>query len=458
MGKRRHHFTFDKSMKLYREALRVLPAGVSSNARLWLKLCPTYVPCSIFIRKGIGSHVWDVDGNEYIDYRLGFGPVILGHGYSAVVKKVHAEENKGAVYAFDNELEIEVAKKVRSMVPCAQMIRYSLTGTEATMHAIRIARAYTRREIILKFEGHYHGAHDSLLFSTDQPQDSPVGIPYPNSLGIPMGVSKLIRVLPWNNFDAVERTMKEVGDEIAAIITEPVMGNASVIPPKPGYLQFLKEVCDEHGSVLIFDEVKTGFRLARGGAQEKFGVVPHMATFAKSLGNGYPISIIAGLQEIMRMVGPQMVVHGGTYAGNPVSLTAAEATLTELKKEKVFSHLERYGNDLMKGLRELFEEHKIDAIVQGYPEMFQFLITSLDEVSNFRDLDKVNFDLYARIHFELLSRGVMIDEDNGEPMFTCYSHNGADLKKTLKAFNEAISAARGRKLPARTKDRYRTSS
>ncbi len=448
-------FNFDNSRKLYEEALQILPAGVSSNARLWLKFCPTYLPCTIFIAKGVGSRVWDVDGNEYVDYRLGFGPVILGHSYPAVVRKVHAGESKGSVYAFDNALEVEVAKRVRSMVPCAQMVRYSVTGTEATMHAIRIARAYTRRDKILKFEGHYHGAHDYLLFSTDPPYDTPIGVPYPNSLGIPKRIADLILVLPWNDFDAVGKTMKEHGDEIAAIITEPVMGNASVIPPKPGYLKFLKEVCDEHGTVLIFDEVKTGFRLARGGAQEKFGVVPHMATFAKSLSNGYPISLIAGSEEIMQIVGPKMVVHGGTYAGNPVSLTAANATLTELKKEPVFSHLERYGQELMKGLRELFEECKIDAIVQGYPEMFQFLITSLDEVTNFRDLARVDFDMYAKIHFELLCRGVMIDEDNGEPMFTCYSHNKRDLKQTLTAFGDAIPAAVESKFPTSTTDRYK---
>ncbi len=442
-------------MKLYEEALRILPAGVSSNARLWLKLCPTYVPCSIFISKGVGSHVWDVDGHEYVDYRLGFGPVILGHSYPAVVRKVHAGERKGSVYAFDNALELEVAKKVRSMVPCAQMVRYSVTGSEATMHAIRIARAYTRRDKILKFEGHYHGAHDYLLFSTDPPHDTPIGVPYPNSLGIPKTMADLILTLPWNDFDAIDKTMKEHGDEIAAIITEPVMGNASVIPPKPGYLKFLKEVCDEHGSILIFDEVKTGFRLAPGGAQEKFGVVPHMATFAKSLSNGYPISLIAGSEEIMQIVGPQKVVHGGTYAGNPVSLTAADATLTELKKEHVFSHLERYGEELMKGLREVFEEKRIDAIVQGYPEMFQFLITGLEEVTNFRDLAKVDFDMYAKIHFELLCRGVMIDEDNGEPMFTCYAHNKRDLKQTLAAFDDGISVAVQSKLPTSTRDRYK---
>lgn len=326
------------------------------------------------------------------------------------------------------------------------------------MHAIRIARAYTRREKILKFEGHYHGAHDYLLFSTDQPQNSPVGVPYSNSLGIPKAIADLVSVLPWNDFDVVQRTMKEQGDEIAAIITEPVMGNATVIPPKPGYLKFLKELCEEHGSLLIFDEVKTGFRLARGGAQEKFGVTPHIATFAKSLSNGYPISLIAGIEEIMQMVGPQMVVHGGTYSGNPVSLTAADATLNELRKERVFSHLERYGQELMKGLRELFEEHKIDALVQGYPEMFQFLLTGLDEVTNFRDLAKVDFDMYAKIHFELLCRGVMIDEDNGEPMFTCYAHNKRDLTQTLNAFDHAIPAAMESNLPASTEDRYKVIS
>jgi glutamate-1-semialdehyde 2,1-aminomutase len=445
---------FSKSRQQYSDALHILPTGVSSNARLWLKYCPTYLPCSIFITKGRGSHVWDVDGNEYVDYRLGFGPVILGHGYRAVVRRVRNEESKGSVYAFDTSLEIDVAKKVQSMVPCAEMITYSTTGTEATMTAIRIARAYTKRDKILKFEGHYHGSSDYLLFSTDQPYDSPIGVPYPQSLGIPKEISNLIEVLPWNDFDAVERTMREHGDQIAAIITEPVMGNSTVIPPEPGYLKFLKETCDEHGTLLIFDEVKTGFRLARGGAQEKFGVIPHLATFAKSLSNGFPMSLIAGRKEIMQEIGPQKVVHGGTYSGNPTSLTAADATLTELKKDRVFKHLERYGTELMNGLRELFDEYKINAVVQGYPEMFQFIITDLKQVKNFRDLAKADFDTYAKIHFELLMRGVMIDEDNGEPMFISYSHKQKDLNNTIRAFKEAIPAAKVSKITPSTQIRY----
>ena len=447
---------FSKSKQLYSEALKVLPAGVSSNARLWLKFCPTYLPCSIFIKKGSGAHVWDVDGNEYIDYRLGIGPIILGHGYPAVVKRVHGEERRGSVYSSDTALEIKVAKKIQSMVPCAEMVRYSTTGTEATMSAIRFARAYTKREKILKFEGHYHGTSDYLLFSTDQPFDSPRNIPYPQSLGIPREISKLIEVLQWNDFDAFEQVMNQIGDQIAGVITEPVMGNATVIPPKPGYLKFLKETCEKHGSVLIFDEVKTGFRLGPGGAQEKFGVVPHLATFAKSLSNGYPMSFIAGRKEIMEMIGPHMVVHGGTYAGNPVSLTAADATLDELKKRRVFKHLEWYGTVLMKKLRELFDENNMPAIVQGYPEMFQVLITELEEVTNFRDLAKVDFDMYAKIHFELLTRGIMIDEDNGEPIFTCYSHDGTDLRTTTSAFEEAIPAAKKSELKPSTQIRYQT--
>ncbi len=256
-------------MALHKEALKVLPAGVSSNARLWRRVCPIYTPCSLFVEKAVGSHIWDVDGNEYVDYRLGYGPVILGHSYPQVHDAVHSVDERGLVYAFSHELEIKVAKQIISLVPSVQMVRFANSGTEATMHAIRVARAYTGKEKIVKFEGHYHGAHDYLLFSTepeftDVQGDVPARAS-PASLGIPTAIRELVIVQRWNDFPGLEETLRKHGDEIAAIITEPVMGNSSAIMPEKGYLEFLRKVCDEYNIVLIFDEVKTGFRLARGG-------------------------------------------------------------------------------------------------------------------------------------------------------------------------------------------------
>lgn len=434
-------FTLEKSMEMHERALQVLPRGTSSNARLWHKACRTDRPCSIFIDRAKGSHLWDVDGNEYIDYRLGFGPVILGHSYPAVHDRIHKFDERGIIFAFDNPLEVSVAEKVRKMVPSAEMARFSVSGTEATMHAIRIARGYTGREKIIKFEGQYHGAYDYALFSTEPAFDSPRGVPMPSSLGIPKALSDLIFVQEWNDFESIEKTVSEYADEVAAIICEPVMGNAAVIPPAPDYLKFLKELSEKHGIVLIFDEVKTGFRLAPGGAQQLLGVRPHLSTFAKSLANGYPVSMIAGLQEIMDVVGPKKVTHGGTYAGNPVSMAAAEATLDELEARNVHEGINSFGSRMMKGIREILENRHVEGIVQGFPGMFQVLFTKQSEVRNYRDLKSCDFELFARLQLELLKRGVMFDEDNGEPCFTCYSHDESDLEKTLQAFDDALPVA-----------------
>ena len=430
---------FDKSMKLFEEASKYLPAGVSSNARVWKgAICPSYMPCSIFIKKAYGSHIWDVDGNEYIDYRLGYGPVILGHSFEYVRKAVHEAETKGTVYALDNELEITVAKKIKSLVKCADMIRYANSGTEATMTAIRLARWYTDKEKIIKFEGHYHGHHDYLLFNTFPPFDSVRRKPIPASYGIPERIKDYIIIEDWNDFGSIERTVKKYHNEVAAIICEPVMGNAAVMPPEEGYLKHLRKLCDDYGIVLIFDEVKTGFRLSKGGAQGVYNIKPDLATFAKSLGNGYPIAALVGIQDIMEEIAPNKVLQGGTYSGNRISLTAANATLDFLNKKDVFRYLNKYGKKLMRGIQDLFEDHKINAIVQGFPEMFQFLFTKKDKIITYRDLKFCDMQLFAKLQFELLKRGVMIDEDNGEPMYTCYSHNEKDLQDTLGAIEEAI--------------------
>lgn len=447
---------FEKSLKYFQDALEYLPAGVSSNARLWRTSCPTYAPCSIFVDKAKGPYIWDVDGNKYIDYRLGFGPVILGHSFPAVHAATHRMTKKGVIFGLDHQLEIEVAKKVQQAVPCAEMVRYSTSGTEATMHAIRFARAYTGKEKILKFEGHYHGAHDYVLFSTDPPiEKAQPHVPYPMSGGIPRMIKDLVLVEPWNDFEAVERAVRKNRNEIAAIITEPVMGNSAVIPPKPGYLKHLKELCDRHDIILIFDEVKTGFRLAMGGAQEMFRVTPHMATFAKSVGNGYPISMITGFKEIMEGVKPGSVAHGGTYAGNPISLAASNATLEFMKRKHVFEHIDHYGKKLMGGLRKTFAEHKQDVLVQGFPGMFQFLFTKKEAVRDYREFMAVDFNKFAAVHMELLNNGILIDEDNGEPMFTSLSHGNKELQLTLEAFDRSVDSAMQLKTPVGHLRRFR---
>lgn len=431
-------FRFDNSLKLYKEALKIIPAGVGSNARLWKDNCTIYSPCTMFIKKAIGPHIWDVDNNKYIDYRLGYGPVILGHSNKKIRTAVHNADKKGVVYAADNKLIIEVAKLVKKFVPSIEMIRFTNSGTEATMAALRVARAFTKKDKIIKFEGHYHGWHDAVSFSTKPGYTYPRGT-VPASLGIPIGIaSYTIAECDWNNFESIEHIVKKNHDKVAAIITEPVMGNAASIPPKPGYLQHLRELCDKYNIVLIFDEVKTGFRLAKGGAQEVFKVKPDLSTFAKSLGNGYPIAAFGGKKELMELIGPGKVMHGGTYSANPISLTAAETTLIELKNPEVWRHLYRYGKKMMNGIDTILSSYKIPHIVHGFPTMFQFLFTEKSEITNYRELRFCDIEKFGRLQYELLKRGVMIDEDNEETIFTSYSHSDTELNQTLEAFENAV--------------------
>ncbi len=430
---------FATSQKLFKESLNILAAGTNSNARLWRsKLCPTAAPCSIFIKRAKGAYIWDADDNKYIDYRLAFGPVILGHEYETVHREVQKAHKKGVIFGLTHEAEIDLTKKVQRVVPCAELVRYSSTGTEATMTAIRVARGFTGREKIIKFEGHFHGNHDYLLFSTDPPFTSKRGVPYQASLGIPKVIKELVLVAEWNNINSVERLITANKDQIAAMILEPVMGNATVIPPKKGFLQALRKLCDDHGILLIFDEVKTGFRLALGGAQEVFHVTPDIATFAKAIGNGYPISIIAGKREIIETIGPGKVSHGGTYSANPLSIAAASSTLDCLMKRNVYSHINKMGNLLMKGLSNIFTDHGQNHIMQGFPGMFQFVLTDKDVIENYRDLQGADFAAFVDLQFELLRRGVMIDEDNGEPIYLSYSHGKKEIHRTLDALDDAL--------------------
>ncbi len=429
------------SLKLYKEALKYLPAGVSSNARLWYDgICPPGLPCQIYIKKAMGSKVWDVDNNKYIDYRLGFGPVILGHGYKKITRAVHETEKKGAVYAAGNELEVTVAKKICRMVPCAEMIRFSSTGTEATMHSLRIARAFTGKEKIIKFEGHFHGTHDYLAWSTANVNIKKISnygqIPEPASLGIPNAIKDLVLVERWNDFEAIEKTVKENHNKVAAIITEPIMGNAGAIMPRPGYLKHLRELCDKYNIVLIFDEVKTGFRVAPGGAQELFKVIPDIACFAKAMGNGYPVSAIAGKKEIMELIKPHGVMHGGTYSSNPISLTAVNVTLDEIRTGKVHARINKLGKKLMSGISEILSERKIKHVMQGVPSMFQ-VACGAGKISDFRDLHKCNLWFYPMLQKHLMERGVIVDYDIEEPLYMSYSHSKEDIEKTLRAYERA---------------------
>jgi glutamate-1-semialdehyde 2,1-aminomutase len=427
-----------KSQALQKRAEQVLPLGVNSNFRYWGDGITPYVD------HGKGGHLWDVDGREYIDYRLAFGPIILGHAFEQVDQYVVDQLQKGALFAMTGELEVSVAEMIREMAPAMQMVRLACSGTEATMHAIRVARAYTGREMILKFEGNYHGFHDHTLWSTYAPAEaygnrrSP--IPVPSSSGIPNALRELVITLPFNDFEGFERAMSSHGHELAAVITEPCQGNCGAITAKPGFLELVRKLTTDNGVVLILDEVKTGFRIANGGAQEVLGIVPDLATYAKAMGNGYPIAAFGGRREIMSIIG-HGVGHGGTYTNNKPGVAAAYATLRMLKEKPILRTIRERGTRLMQGLQEIFEEHGIPLVMSGYPAMFSFAL-GITEVTCQRDWDKSDRGLYIKLVEMAIERGVMPDVDAREPWFLCYEHTEKDIDDTLQVYADLVKAAK----------------
>ncbi len=429
---------FVKNQALQKRAQQVMPLGVNSNFRYWGEGITPYV------QKAKGAYLWDVDGNQYIDYRMAFGPIILGHAYDEVDAKVAEEIRNGVLFAMTGELEVDVAEMIVEMCPAVEMVRMACSGTEATMHAIRVARAYTGREMILKFEGNYHGFQDYTLWSTYAPSEaygnrrSP--IPVPASSGIPRVLGEKIITLPFNDFEGFERMMRSYGEQIAAVITEPCQGNCGAILPQTGFLELVRKKTEEYGSVFILDEVKTGFRIAPGGAQEYYNIRPDLATYAKALGNGYPAAAFGGKREIMSIIG-HGVSQGGTYTNNKPGIAGAWATLKVLQREPVFETLEKRGQRLMDGLKDIFDENGIPAVMSGYPAMFSFAL-GVDGVTCQRDWNESDKAMYLRLVEEAISRGVMPDYDPREPWFLCYSHSEADIDKTLEVYAEAVKAAK----------------
>jgi glutamate-1-semialdehyde 2,1-aminomutase len=429
---------FDKSKSLQARAKKVMPLGVNSNFRYWGDGITPY------LAKAKGSHIWDVDGNEYIDYRLAFGPIIIGHADETVNAKVIEEIQYGTLAAMTTELEVEVMEKIVAMCPGVEMARLACSGTEATMHAIRVARAYTGREIILKFEGNYHGFHDYTLWSTYAPAESYGNarspIPVPASSGIPRLLGEKVITLPFNDFEGFERVMKSYGPLIAAVITEPCQGNCAAIEPQKGFLELIRKRTEEYGCVFILDEVKTGFRIANGGAQEYYRIKPDLATYAKALGNGYSVAALGGKKEIMSIIG-HGVAQGGTYTNNKPGVAAAWATLTLLQEQPILKTIEQRGKRLMAGLKQIFEEAGIPVVFSGYPAMFSFSV-GVEKVTCQRDWNESDKDYYLALVEAAIERGVMPDHDPREPWFLCYAHSEKDIDDTLSVFREVVKAVK----------------
>ncbi len=432
----------EASQALYRRAREVMPYGVSSNFRYWGEETPVAARAS-------GCYLFDPDGNRYIDYRLGFGPIILGHAYEPVVNAVTEAVRDGNIFALTHEWEVRAAEKIIELCPAVEMVRFANSGGEATMHALRIARTYTGRERIVKFEGQYHGMYDYMLFSTASAHPRALGhrrnpVPQPITSGIPRRLSELVITLPFNDFEVLENTVRAKWGDIAAIILEPVMGNCAGIEPQPGWLEHVRSLCDEFGIVMIMDEVKTGFRLAPGGAQEVYGVLPDLACYAKAMGNGFPVAAIGGRREIMEAIVPGQLAHGGTYCGNVVGTAAAVKTLELLADGTILTAIRERGERLKAGLSQVLTDADIPHVVTGPGSMFGILLTTQAEPREFRDWAKADNALYEEIAMALIQRGVMPDPDAREPWFLCYAHDDAVIDETLNAFEDAVRVVKER--------------
>jgi len=431
--------SYEKTQALRDRALEVMPLGVSSNFRYWGR---TETPV---VARGEGCYYWDPDGNRYIDYRLGFGPIILGHAHPTVLERVEQIMRRGTVFAALTEAETRVAERIVGMCPGVDLVRFANSGSEATMHALRIARGYTGREKVIKFEGQYHGMYDYVLWSTASANPTALGsrrdpIRYQQSSGIPACIRDLIITLPYNDFDLLETALRREGHQVAAIIVEPILGNSAGIGPKEGWLEFLRAKCDEYGIVLIFDEVKTGFRIAPGGAQELFGIQADLATYAKSIANGFPLAAIGGRRNVMEVVG-RGVSQGGTYCSNAVGIAAAEATLEILEDGQVLKAIDAQGRRLQAGIGQILDGAGIAYQIQGPGAMFGLLF--MDEAPHeFRDMRRHNAELYEALSMELVARGVIPDPDAREPWFLCAAHDDDAIDETLDIFQQALNAVK----------------
>ena len=431
----------NKVKTLFKQAMQVIPHGVNSNFRYWGD------EDTLIITRGEGAYVWDADDKRYIDYRLAYGPIILGHAYPTVVQRVGDAIQQGTLFACTTPLEISAAERIIRMCK-VDKVRFTNTGTEATMHALRISRAYTGREKFIKFEGQYHGMVDYFMFSTASANRRSLGsrrnpVNSPATSGIPKAINQYVINLPFNDFERLEETVEAKWGDIAAIFVEPILGNCAGIMPKPGFLEKIRELCDKYGIVMVFDEVKTGFRIANGGAQEYFNIQADLVAYAKALGNGVPIAAIAGKEEMMMTIEPGAMAHGGTYSGNLIGTAAADATLEVLETESVIDTINQRGQVLMDGINDILTESDIPHVITGIPPMFGIMLGSDQAPYDFRDYLTGDSDLYESIGMELCRRGVMPEPNGLEPWFLCYALSDEDVTETLNVYNDSVKAAKG---------------
>jgi glutamate-1-semialdehyde 2,1-aminomutase len=431
------------SDRWFERAQNSLVEGVNSPSRG----AAVYSPGPIVLERGRASHVWDVDGNEYIDFMMSFGALIQGHAHPKLVEVVSEAIATGSHFAAATPAETEAAERFCRMVPSAAAVRFANTGSEATMLALRLARAHTGRTKFLKFEGHYHGWYDPYLLNGHSHPPNQLGPPenptrIPDSQGIPAATFQDVVLAPWNDFVALERLMKQHGRELAAVISEPIMANMGCIPPREGYLQRIRELTRDCGALFILDEVVTGFRYAAGGCQEYYGIQPDLSTFGKALGAGFPVGAVAGARAVLDRMrwGDDMVLHYGTFNGHRLTMKVIAANLDLLSQPEVYERLHAIGNTAIAGLREVFRKHKWKVIVQGFGPMFQIYFTEREAIHDYRDYCAyVDTARYSRFVHSLMQHGIYMTPSNGLHWIISTAHTAEDVAALVAAADQACA-------------------
>jgi glutamate-1-semialdehyde 2,1-aminomutase len=411
-----------------------MPLGVASNFRYWGE------ERTIYVKYGRGARVVDLDDNVYVDYRLGYGPAILGYADPRVDAAAREGMEVGGVFALSTERELRVAERIARMVPAAELVRFSNSGTEAVMAALRLARAYTGKDDYVILEGSYHGLFDAAMWYTPMDKWSQVGEPevYPYSEGVPLSTRNFAHFVQANDANQLEEVLKRHAGSVACLLIEPIMGNCLGIAATPEYVRAARALCDQYGVVLIIDEVKTGFRVARGGVQELYGVKADLCTFAKALANGYPISVLAGREQIMRKIG-RGVAHGGTYTAHSVSLAAAERTLQILEETDALERIAQYGTRLRNGMRAVLSARGIAHSFVGHPSM-SGLYFAHEPPRTYRDWKRSDYTFYDATARVLHDERILCEPDSREPWFISAAHDDSCLADTLAAFEVAVDA------------------
>mgnify|MGYP000310639742 FL=1 len=424
----------NRSTTLFNEAKDFIPGGVNSPVRAFNGVGGD----PIFFDHGEGAYLYDVDGNKYIDYVGSWGPMILGHANPIIIDAVKAVLDKGLGFGAPTEIETSLAKKVCQIVPSIELVRMVSSGTEATMSAIRLARGFTGRDKILKFEGCYHGHSDSLLVKAGS---GALTLGVPTSPGVPSDLAKHTLTLEYNNLEVVEDLFLEMGEEIGCIIVEPIAGNMNCIPPKEGFLEGLRKICDKYETVLIFDEVMTGFRVALGGAQEVYNVTPDLTALGKVIGGGLPVAAFGGRRDIMNQIAPiGPIYQAGTLSGNPLSMASGLAMLTALEEDKSFyKNLGRRAEYLVKGIISEAKARDIQMTSNCVGGMFGMFFSNEEKVTNFSQASSCNIELFKKFFQEMIKQGVYLAPSAYEAGFLSNAHTDEDLDKTISAASAAFA-------------------